>query len=101
MSDADHLLALIERSRREECPRRRTGVGKTLTARLMPIVPCSPASGVSRDDIVKRLSKWAPGWDRPRVDGAVKVLVDRGVMTFGPKGLYARKTAVEIADEVF
>lgn len=91
--DADTLLALLHRSRVEETPRRRTGVGKTLTARILPIVPCSPAQGVSRDEITARIARWMPGWDRVRVDRAVKVLVDRGVMTFGPKGLYSRKEA--------
>lgn len=89
--DADTLLALIERSRREETPGRRLGGGITVTARVVPIVPCTPATGTSRDEIVRRLRRWGVDWDRARLDPAVAQLVAAGRMVYGPKGLYSRR----------
>lgn len=101
MSDPQTLCALLHRSRTEETPGRRRAL-RTVRQRLYPIVPVTPNAGVSRDDILERLRPWGVEWDRPRLDRAVKALVDLGVLRFGPRGLYLLTTeaAAQLADEV-
>lgn len=87
LSDADTLRALIQRSREEETPgRRRAAQG--IRQRIFPLVPVTVTAGVSRDDIQARMRPWGVMWDRPRLDRAVKALVDEGVLRFGPRGFY-------------
>lgn len=100
-TDAQVLCAILHRSRHEETPGRRRPL-RTIRQRLFPVVPVSPNGGVSRDEVLERIRPWGLVWDRPRLDRAVKVLVDRGVLRFGSRGLYllTSEAAVQLADEV-
>lgn len=92
--DADTLAVVLDRSRREETPGRRNAL-RTIAQRIRPIVPVTSSNGVSRDDVLVRIRRWGLEWDRPRVDRAVKVLVDRGIVRFGSRGLYLCRVGQE------
>lgn len=87
MSDLDTFIAVVARSRKQEFPTRRTA-GRVTSHPIRPVVPLTPANGVSSSEIGERFRAWGFDWPPERFQAVIAQCFALELLRRGPRGLY-------------